>query len=500
MPTPTRDFSVAVFPFLKTKESLSLGGLLFRSTDDTTGLPAEQILAVQEIASMLFLQDSLRIKSATFAITPYVDLRYRSVDANDLIDIQSVIAYFYASPRHTFGDLFLSPEHASMAIFSPGQIFTSLVRPDFHVEAEEPTVALETDKRDEVRGYSGLYNFCHPFWVTKGSRLFGPLPRMTLNQSQDLSRDLGSQSSRPDYVLLRELLTRGETETGARALNAVRWFNAANSDANDDATAILKLAIAFESLLNLPADEKTDRLTDSISLLLGRTPRLDIWARQFYGARSRIVHEGRAHQLRFIATDARKAPDGPLYQTLLSYGRQVFQLCLGTLLTGAALAERAGLAETLVTNEERFQRICKLLADEKVPALERLDQILPIVAAVEQYRYVPETDLKVATMIGATRLAAKTALAADADVPAEFRAAVEGLISARAPINHLEELEAIAALKKLLDHNRRPGLIEVTESLVRLIDVVYSYSMMHYYWLKEQSKKSPPSGTPPAAS
>ena len=299
---------------------------------------------------MLFLQDNLRITSSTLAIIPYVDLRYRSVDANDLVDIQSVVAYFYAAPRHTFGELFLSPEHAS-------------------------------------------------------------------------------------------------------------------------------------------------RLTDSNSLLLGRTPRLDVWARQFYDARSRIVHEGRAHQLRFIATDARKTAEGPLYQKLISYGRQVFQLCLGTLLTGAALAERAGLADTLVTNEERFQRICKALADEKVAARERLDQILSIVVALEQYRYVPETDLKVATMIGATRLAARAALAAAADVSGEFKTALEGLINARAPINHLEELEAIAALKRLLDHDRRSNLIEATESFVRLIDVVYSYSMMHYYWLKEQLRIASPSET-----
>src|SRR5437762_1123032 len=134
MPTPTSEFSVAVFPFLKTRESVSIGQLLFRPTHDTNGLPAEQALAVQEIAAMLFLQDSIRIKSASFAIIPCVDLRYRSIDADDLIDIQAVVAYFYASPRHTFGDLFLTSEHASMAIFTPGQVLAALVQPDFHVE------------------------------------------------------------------------------------------------------------------------------------------------------------------------------------------------------------------------------------------------------------------------------------------------------------------------------------------------------------------------------
>ena len=68
-------------------------------------------------------------------------------------------------------------------------------------------------------------------------------------------------------------------------------------------------------------------------------PRLDIWARQFYDTRSQIVHEGYAQQLRFVATDSRKVSEGPLYQSLLSYGRQVFQLCLGTPHASPATAE-----------------------------------------------------------------------------------------------------------------------------------------------------------------
>jgi hypothetical protein len=52
------------------------------------------------------------------------------------------------------------------------------------------------------------------------------------------------------------------------------------------------LAVAFETLLRLPEFSKTDRLVDAISLLLGRTERLDEWAEQFYAARSQVVHEG----------------------------------------------------------------------------------------------------------------------------------------------------------------------------------------------------------------
>jgi hypothetical protein len=487
-PWRTSDFSVAVFPFLKTRERVSIGRLQFRSTNDTTGLSAVQVQAVEEIRSMLFLQDSLRIKTASFAISPPVDLTYQTFDAGDLLDIQAVVAYLYASPRHSFGDLFLSPEHASLAIFTPDFIFSALIRPDHHVEQEGPTIPLETDRLDKVRGYAGIYNFRHPFWVTNGSRLYGPMPRMTLNDSQDLSQQLARSPARLDYTLLIDLLSKRPSAAKSRALDAVRWFNAANSSSNDEATAIMKLAVAFESLLNLPADEKTDRLIDSISLLLGRTPRLDVCARQFYDARSRVVHEGSVRHGRFVATDSLKAADGPLYQSLLSYGRRIFQLCLGALLAGAELAEQAHLADTLVTNEERFQAICKTLSDETVSAAERVAFVDPHVVAIEQYRYVPETDLKIATMVGAARLIAKAALATTVSIPDDFRTALTTLVNALRSDTHIEALAAIDALHQLLRGPQRASLISDLSSMVRLIDVVHSYIGLHYYWLKEQSK------------
>src|SRR5262249_18024896 len=160
------------------------------------------------------------------------------------------------SPRHAFGDLFLSSEHASMAIFTPGRVSVYLLRPDFHVDAVEPLSDLVTDHRREVEGYAGLYNFRHHFWVAIGSRLYGPKPHLTINHSQDLSFDLDRmKAARADYRLLNELLHKPDTQTSSRIFTAVRWFNAANNEANDHATAIVHLSIAFETLLSLPTDE-----------------------------------------------------------------------------------------------------------------------------------------------------------------------------------------------------------------------------------------------------
>ena len=487
-----KNYSFVVFPFLKTHSSVPIGRLTFRSTDNTDDLSAEQAACVNEIASMLFLQDNLRIRSASYAVVPFIDLGSQPNNVEYLTNIQAAVAYCYASPRHAFGDLFLSSEHASMAIFTPCQVSMCLVRPDFHVDAVESASGLAADLRGKVEGFAGLYNFRHPFWAAKGSRLYGPKPHLTLNHSQDLSSDFDRMAmERADYRLLSELLCKPDTQTSSRIFTAIRWFNAANNEANDDAAAIVNLSIAFEALLCLPADEKTTRLTDAISLLLGRTPRLDIWARQFYDARSKIVHEGRAQQLRFIATDSQKVSEGPLYQSLLSYGRQVFQLCLGTLLAGAELAEKAGLEDTLVTNQERFQKICAVLSDKTILADERLGRIASLVSAAQQYRFVPESNLQQETMIGAVRLAAKVLLEQNEIISQELKESLERLTTAKRTDDHFQELDALQALDSIL--RNKPMSAEMVNSQVvrELVEIVWEYLFMHYFWLKErQTDKS----------
>jgi hypothetical protein len=418
-------FSIVVFPFLKTSGSVLIGGLNFRSTDETRDLPADQAAAVSEVAEMLFLMDDLRIKSASYAVVPFGDVIYRPVERSHLSNVQAAVAYLYTSPHEGFGNPFLSSEHASLVIFSPERVEIILVRPDFHVELPGDRERPAANKFGQVPGYGGLYNFRHHFWVTRGSRVYGPTPNLTLNYVQDLSRDvIMAASGRPDYQFLLRIVGKAETANSIRALTAVRWFNAANREANDDDAAIVNLAIAFEALLGLPQSEKTDRFVDAIALLLGRTPRLNAWAQQFYDARSRVAHEGRGQNLRFIVPDSTKGGSGSYYQSLLAYGRQIFQLCLGTLLVGAQLAEQAGLEEKLMTNQERFAKICKVLADENVAAPERLVRVEALVSAVERYRFVGESGLTLESMIGTTKLAAKAMLGSDGSLSEEAKQAI----------------------------------------------------------------------------
>jgi hypothetical protein len=252
---------------------------------------------------MLFLQDDLRIQSAAYAMLPALDLDQNEPCLQELKRVQAIIAYCYSAPHPVLGDPLLHYEQASLAIFSPEPVSIFLVRPEHHVETAAPHSTLIPDEWHRVPGYEGRYNFRHPFWVVKNSRIYPPVPHIALNISQDLAHDLHWFLQEPQHNFLPELLQQPATETTERVLTALTWYNRANAVTGEDDTAIINLAAAFETLLRLPRDSKSDRIVDAVSLLLGRIPRLGLWVRQFYDARNDVAHEGITQRLYFSPTE-----------------------------------------------------------------------------------------------------------------------------------------------------------------------------------------------------
>jgi hypothetical protein len=381
-----------------------------------------------------------------------------------------------------------------MAIFTPESGSQFLAHPTFHVDLVEPNQQVTAAiSKKIINGYSGIYNFRHHFWVTKGSRLYGPMPRLTLNHYQDLKEDFNrasTSSNRADFRLLCELLRKPRSSAGLRIFNSIRWFHAANNKANEPMTAIIMLAIAFETLMRLPSESKSAHLIDAISLLLGRIRRIDIWASQFYKARSQIVHEGFTQELRYIATDSPKNNNGQRYQSLLSYGRKIFQLCIGTILTGAELSELAGLEETLITNQERFQKVCKILKDTESQIGDRVARIKPIIEAIEEFQVVPEENLQLETMFGALRLVAKTQLEIDNTLSQDLRDRLKQISNAKRSKTHLQELEALKNLQDFLSAGSSTKTNDFTETVRSLVRTVWNYVFYNYYLLKNVRAKS----------
>lgn len=486
--TETKPSSYVFFPFLKTTKRIKIGTLEIRSTDDVDGLTTGEIKCVSEISGTMFLRDNFRIKSCSYAIIPFLDLSEKGIDVTSLTKAQAILAYFYANPRHESGSLFFYSEHASIAILTPSKVSKYLMNQDFHVESIEETVAQTSNNRSEIDGYAGLYNFRHHFWITKESRLYGPIPRLSLNQSQDLFTDLEYASTkRIDYRLLLKIANSRKTEFASRVFTSLDWFNSANKMENDQAKALVNLAIAFESLLRLPQGETTARIVEAVSLLLGRISRLNDWAEQFYNARSRIVHEGRIEKTRFHA-GASKKDSGQPYQSLLSYGRQIFQLCLGTLLVGSDLSEKAGLEEALVTNQERFVKICTLLEKDDKDPCEQLEKVAPLIIAIDRYQYVPEEHLEIDTMLGAIRKYAKILLKMRDRISSNLLVPIEAFVESAKTKNELTELGSFENLVNIISDESEPIQLDCGSEFIILVRSVWDSVFQYFYWIKKKSE------------
>jgi hypothetical protein len=105
---------------------------------------------------------------------------------------------------------------------------------------------------------------------------------------------------------------------------------------------------------------------------------------------------------------------------------------------------------------------------------------------------VGESSLRLETMLGAARLAAQTIIAADSSLPPLFAEHLERLAHAlRSP----DEYESLAAVHALHDMKRSSdvssAVVPTRGLIIQLADVIWHYTFMHYFWLKQQHDSNP---------
>jgi hypothetical protein len=219
--------------------------------------------------------------------------------------------------------------------------------------------------------------------------------------------------------------------------------------------------------------------------LLGRTERLDDWAQQFYAARSRVAHEGRVGDRYYYGPQRSKQKQvSALFGSLVLYGRQIFQLCLDTLLVGADLAERADLREKLVTNNERFEKICQSLDLERWPPEQRLVLIEPIVRSLERYQFIPSGELSKSTMVGAVRRAVQVLLTIQ-PLSANISDALTTVAKTKREDGELDQLASIESLWKALQGYKPANIMPAERVVYDLVNVTWMRLFQHYYSLKQ---------------
>jgi len=446
---------------------------------------------------MFFLKDELRIKQMSYAYFNVEDEKDFDQLKKRLSEVHHLLAYFYSSPHPTLLDPFLKKEHANLYIFTPEPVSQYLIYPEDRnlecVASEYPYP--RPDARHEMPGYIGTLNNESIIWVTKGSRIYPPSGHFWLNLSQDLYPDFlnGSSSSQGGGVW--SLVNSGDRRLGTiedRIFVALKWYNRSNAIDIGDEAALLHLAVAFESLLSLEqAPQVTQRFKESVRLLVGPVPKLENWADQFYNARSRIVHEGNAADLVFYATHTGNKLSAQ-YRSLVSLGRSIFRICLNAAVAGADMARKTGLASLLTTNQERFENICKVLTNIKPGPSDALMSLRKEITDIDEYKFVPEDNLRIDTMLTATRLVVQYFISKSPKISSELFSLLSNLATANPSSDHFDELEYIIQIAGHIgayDSPQQTSPVDDTELAFSLTRSVHHYTFMHYYALKEQREK-----------
>lgn len=493
----------AILPYLKTSETITIRGIDFRSSAEIDSLVQSTKQHLSVLFSMFFLKDELRIKQMSYACLDMTDSDPKNEQVMQrLAQIHHLLAYLYSSPHSTSLEPFLKREHANLYIFTPEPVSQFLIYPnDRNLESVSPAYRYPTpNEQHEMPGYRGTLNNESLLWVAEGSRIYPPSHHFWLNLSQDLYSDLmGFLASHQGGF--GSLLETGEPRLGPieeRIFIALNWYNRSNSvDVGDD-TALLHLAVAFESLLALEQGPQiTQRFQESVRLLVGPVPKLESWASQFYDARSEIVHKGSSAGLMFDAVKSSKKPNAKrpalLYRSLVSYGHVVFRICLNAIIAGADMACQTGLASLLITNQERFEQVRKVLSKTNQDSLNAILSLRREIQDIDNYKFVQEETLNIDTMLTAVKLASRHFLATNPSIRPDVLGLYSQLANTPAGQERFEELDRIIQITNHIGaYESFPTTLptDATALVFSLTRSVHHYTFMHYYALKSRRDKN----------
>jgi hypothetical protein len=303
------------------------------------------------------------------------------------------------------------------------------------------------DKRPEysqygyTSGYWGTLNEMTSIDTLESSRIYPTAPNLWLNVTQDLYSDIFSSSRRHENLNVYSLFhdpTLDHSDLSDRLMIALGWFNRSTSMAIEEEISLVYTAIALETLLNLKQDKGvTERFKETIQVLLGHVPKLDIWADQFYDARSNIIHDGTWPHLKLYPAHEKKHPkltrttrgEGVPYGSLTAYGQRIFRLCVNAILAGALSARQAKLGEALIDNQSRMKSICEVLENKEVPPLSRLANICKYCLELHEFSWQWEDQIDQKVIVATSRQVAKTYLALQLGTPKELKDTIQHISS-----------------------------------------------------------------------
>lgn len=457
----------------------TLRGLKFYDTGNLNSFNSTERKLINNVKKLFFLRDDYQIKKMSVCL--YKTDKNKDIELrNDLIKVQQLLAYIYSSPHPVFLSPFLKFESSTFYHVTCHKI------PFYHIEQTFNVTNKNGRKKripgsELIEGYEISINSETSIYATEGCRVYPPCP-IILNMAQDVFYELDRFIS--TNQLFNSLCKKSNDRffIEERIFNALRWFNKSNSDLIDENESILKLAIAFEALLDLPSGNKvTERLKDAVKLLVGPVSNLDEWINQFYEARSEIVHSG-------FTRDVKMKFENQTYRSLKDYGNVIFRICLNAIISGSEATKRASLSSLFKSNNKRFNEINRILDNEE----DWIKNVEQEIFDLERNKFVEEEELDLKSMFGAIKRYSQKIInqKEDFETPKVIENLLDNFIKIPGSGSDLDKLELIKQIDDYLKENINllTSYSEQWRSFKLLVETIWGYTFRNYFYLKNKQK------------
>lgn len=164
---------------------------------------------------------------------------------------------------------------------------------------------------------------------------------------------------------------------------------------------------------------------------------------------------------------------------------------MATILTGAGLAEAAGLKERFISNSERYATIATTASVFGQNHIEQLAAIHPLVVELSTYRYIPSAGLTIDGVLAAVRAAVKALLKVKLEAVNVVKPLLEAFVAT--PRNDVfKSLKALSDITDAFDKTKAALLEHPTGTVALLVSIAWQELSMSYFNMLEKRRRATP--------
>ncbi len=323
---------IGIFPYIFIDKPVKIGDIEFvpvTANEENTRRSADDNRHLQTLIS--YFKDWLGkpLVNATYFIA---DTPNKSIIDSVINEIQNCV--------HLFRFLLLSTERYS---FEQTLLFFCETPPLYEKLAGDKSI---------YACYRCFINFQNYYYARTNIPMYPPLPNYrTASISTGDFRNL--EEIRDRFYKQHSGLAGPERE---RIIRAVDLFNQTfqRNPIIDEREKIYNMSVAFEVLLDLPADNTVGALSSRLQALLGNSAGLSSWCRDFYDAGLKILRSSKSGTLQY------KHPhSGTELTHFLNVARKIFIYCVRALMTDTHGGYEDKITRLFTSNEVYLENIKK---------------------------------------------------------------------------------------------------------------------------------------------